>query len=120
MRGTKITSDILYNTHKTLHESDIPASMTWDTCVTSSTIAPYSEQIMLLFCECIVCPWSCNIWSAMSLSIRHDLAALYSKFIMKSGVYAEDGANMLIERSWMEKPPQFIDRDKLIRDNTES
>ncbi|PFO12729.1 hypothetical protein COJ70_24485 [Priestia megaterium] len=120
IRGTKLTSDILYNTHGMLHESDIPASMTWDTCVTDSTVAPYSEQVMLCFVNALCALGVATYGSAMSLSIRHDLAALYSKFIMKSGAYAEDGANMLIERSWMEKPPQFIDRDKLIRKNTES
>ncbi|MGX6444601.1 hypothetical protein ACWM35_15435 [Neobacillus sp. K501] len=33
----------------------------------------------------------------------------------KSGAYGEDGMNLMIERSWMEQPPQFTERNKLVK-----
>lgn len=36
-------------------------------------------------------------------------------FMFKSGAYGEDGMNLMIERSWMEQPPQFTERNKLVK-----
>lgn len=52
----------------------------------------------------VLCVFGVVIYgSVMFLSIWYDLVVFYSKFIMKLGVYVEDGVNMLIECFWMEK-----------------
>ena len=51
-----------------------------------------------------------------SVSGRRDIGALYAKFLMDISLYVEDGAEIMIDHGWMEKPPEAIDRDELVKD----
>jgi len=50
---------------------------------------------------------------ALSASPRRDIATEYSRLLAESGLYAEDGANLLIKHEWMERPPHTVNHDKL-------
>jgi hypothetical protein len=51
--------------------------------------------------------------NAASLNGRHDLGAMYSKFLLEIGLYVQDGAKIFIDEDWMEKPPQAVDRNSM-------
>jgi hypothetical protein len=53
--------------------------------------------------------------TGMSVSMRKDLALQYQRTITETQVYAEDGANIMINNGWMEQPPQVDDRKELAR-----
>lgn len=115
MRGAELCSKILNQTHDVFQDSNVPASMTWDSNVSDSTEAPYSEQLMLFLVSSLSLLGISAYGIALSMSIRHDLGGLYTSFIYRATAYAEDGANLLIERGWMEQPPGFLDRDAIIK-----
>ncbi|WP_244873064.1 DUF3231 family protein [Paenibacillus albilobatus] len=48
-----------------------------------------------------------------SLSGRKDVGALFAKCQLDVSLYVEDGANIMIDRGWMEQPPEAVDRDNL-------
>lgn len=48
-----------------------------------------------------------------SISQRRDLAMEYATLMGEVGLYAEDGAELLIKYGWLEQPPMAIDREKL-------
>jgi hypothetical protein len=51
----------------------------------------------------------------MAVSPRADIVAIYVRQTAEIGLYAEEGAKLMIERGWMEKPPQAIDREQLVQ-----
>lgn len=112
--GVKLCGKILRETHHVLMESDVPNSMTWDSTVSDSTIAPYSDRLMLFVIGVLSQLGISAYGIALSLSMRRDVGALYSSFIVRALTYSEDGAQMIIERGWLEQPPMFADRERLI------
>nr|WP_290912594.1 DUF3231 family protein [Anoxybacillus sp.] len=117
IRGQRVTSDIIISIFDVLQENDIPASMTWDTVVNDSTVAPFSEQLMLFLINTLSGVGIAMYGQALSLTMRRDLAALYAAFMAKAGAYAEDGVNLMIERGWLEQPPHFLDRERLVKES---
>lgn len=98
-----------------LTESSLPAPMTWDATVMNSTIPPYSEKLMMFLVGAISAMGIANYGGSLSLSFRHDIAARYSRMILEAGTYAEDGASIMINHGWFERPPQIIDREHLAK-----
>jgi hypothetical protein len=96
-----------------LTESSLPAPMTWDAVVMNTTIAPYSDKLMMFLIGAVSALGIANYGGSLSMSLRHDLAARYSRLIAEAGTYAEDGACIMINHGWFERPPQSIDRRHL-------
>lgn len=96
-----------------LTESSLPAPMTWDAAVMNSTTAPYSEKLMMFLVGAITAMGIANYGGSLSMSLRHDIATRYSRMIAETGTYAEDGASIMINHGWFERPPQCIDRENL-------
>ena len=53
--------------------------------------------------------------AGLSATMRRDISAMYGSFITKTGAYGEDGMTLMIEKGWMEQPPQFIDHEKIAK-----
>ncbi|MEH7484306.1 DUF3231 family protein [Neobacillus drentensis] len=87
----------------------------WDSEVSKSTIAPFSDKMMLFHIVTLVATASGYYGAAFALSQRRDLGLKYEMLIAEITKYAEDGANLLIKNGWMEQPPTFDDRDKLAK-----
>jgi hypothetical protein len=105
--------DVLSNV---LTESSLPAPRTWDTEIMNSTAPPYSEKLMMFLAGAISAIGIANFGGSLSMSFRHDIASKYAKFIVESGSYAEDGASIMINNRWFERPPQSIDRENLAKE----
>jgi hypothetical protein len=108
IRGIRMTKTIVNSIHDVLQESDIPTTMLWDTSITDSTTAPFSEQLMTSIVNSLSAIGIATYGSSMSMCFRHDLVAFYSSYIVKAGAYGEDGLNLMIERGWLEQPPTFL------------
>jgi hypothetical protein len=113
--GVQFCDKILRESHHVLMESNVPNSMTWDAIVSDSTDAPYSDRLMLFVVGILSQLGIAAYGMALSLSMRRDVGAMYSGFILRALAYSEDGAQMIIERGWLEQPPMFVDREKLIK-----
>jgi hypothetical protein len=100
-----------------LHESQLKTPMTWDDTVTNSTESPFSDQLMMFHVSSVISVAIADYGMALGMSVRKDLALLYSKFIVQLGLYADDAAKLMIENQWFEKPPQADDRDALAEKN---
>lgn len=99
-----------------LHDHDLPTSSTiWTSEVTNSTVAPYSDKLMMQMITTLISSGIQSYGTAMSMSMRKDLGAIYSRLIGEVALYAEDGAEILIKNGWMEQPPMAIDRKKLAK-----
>lgn len=115
LRGKHVCSHLLSSIHEVLEDSDVPAAMSGDQNVTNSTSPPFSDQLMLYIVGVLSNLGIASYGTGISASMRRDIVSMYLGFMSKAGSYGEDGMNLMIERNWMEKPPQFDDRDKLAR-----
>jgi hypothetical protein len=112
-RGIKLTSKIMDTYESMLAQENIPQSMFWDSMVTDSTVAPFSDKLMLSHVSYLNAAGFLNIGAAMSTSLRHDVSASYLKTLADIMSYAEDGVNLMIENGWLEEPPRHIDQREI-------
>lgn len=113
-RGRELADKKIKALTSIFSKENIPISSSSDSFVTDSTVAPFSDKLMLYH---IVLLHGASIGQdglAFSTAMRHDLQKHYSGSIVETGKYAEDGLDILIENQWMEQPPQLIDRKELV------
>lgn len=117
IRGIEIAKNQLGKLSKKLNESNLPAPMTWNSDVTNSTKFTFSEKIMMFYTEALIVLGIGFYGISIATGPRIDLGASYNKFILDIQRYAEDGANIMINNSWLEKPPQASNREQLAKKN---
>jgi hypothetical protein len=115
VRGKDITSKHIEVFGSLLSEIDLPASMTWGTMPTESTIAPFSDKLMMFHTSVLAAAGTGYYGAALGTSQRRDLASHYTRLIAETVQYAEDGAIIMINNAWLEQPPTATDRDALVR-----
>lgn len=91
------------------HLGTIPLSME----VTSSTVSPFSDRLMMFLVSITTSSGIFLLAYSISVSMRKDLITDYSLFMTEIMKYSGEGVKMLIDRGWMEKPPQAPDRKAL-------
>lgn len=107
--GKKMVEDFMIK----LKEDDNSYPSTWDSTITNSTDAPFSDKLMLFHTNAQSAIGIGDFGLSIAASLRKDLTLKYEEYILKVGAYAEEGAKILIEHGWFEKPPQSIDRELL-------
>jgi hypothetical protein len=115
IRGKEITKKHIEVFGTYLNKNDLPSPMTWNHEVLDSTEAPFSDKLMMYQAGIMSAVGIGNYGYAISATQRRDLGTDYLRLIGEVSKYAEDGANIMIENGWMEKPPSAIDRDKLAK-----
>lgn len=83
--------------------------------VTDSTVAPFSDRLMMNFITMLIASGIGQYGYSLTSSPRHDLSVQYTRLIAEIGKYSNDGANILIEKGWMEQPPMAADRKDLTK-----
>jgi hypothetical protein len=98
-----------------LKEDNLHIPRTFETEVTDSTVAPFSDKLMMFLISSLLSSAIGYYGEAMALCQRRDLAANYAKMITDIGVLSEDAMNLLVEKEWMEQPPLATDREELAK-----
>lgn len=98
-----------------LSKDELASPASWVSEVTSSTVPPYSDKLMLNHIVVLTSAAVGYYGAAISVSQRRDLALDYTKMMANIGLYAEDGAQLLIKYGWLEEPPLADDRELLGR-----
>jgi len=96
-----------------LNEDFISSAITWDTHVTDSQVAPFSDKLMLFHCAFLIQAAMAYYGTALSGSMRRDLGLKYASAIARDVKLAEDCANIMISNEWFEEPPSSVDRREL-------
>jgi hypothetical protein len=112
-RGIGIASKHVEVFSSIMSEDKVSAPMGSDTMVTDSTVAPFSDKLMMFNVTGATAIGMGYYGSSMSTAARRDLALHYTRLTAEIALYAEDGANLLIDNGWMEEPPRVVDRDEL-------
>lgn len=113
LQGREIASKHAGLFTNALTESDLPASSLINTLITTSTDSPFSDKLILFHTTVLISAGLGNYGLSMSTSQRIDLTIDYARLMAEVGLYAKDGANLLIRNKWLEEPPQAINRREL-------
>ncbi len=100
--------------NKTLEDDHLEAPMTWDHFVSASTVAPFSEKLMVFHTVSLIVEGIGNYGIAAANSQRRDLAGLYAGLVAEITPFAQEGAALMVENGWLEKPPSAVERDSLL------
>lgn len=113
IRGKELTNKHIEICSQQLHKDNLPSSPLLDNVVTTSTVAPFSDKLMLAHKIEMFTMKIRTVGNGLSLNGRKDLGAMYTKMLADIGLYVEDASNIAIDHGWMEQIPQAADRDKL-------
>jgi hypothetical protein len=113
MRGIEIANKHVDIFSSLLRKEDIPVPMPWDSGVTNSTVAPFSDRLMLQHIVTLNHVGLAAYSTAVSECVRKDLIANYGRLAAEIGQYLSDGANIMIDNNWMEEPPKVVDHGEL-------
>lgn len=98
-----------------LTNEELRSPTSWINEVTDTTVSPFSDKLMLFH---IVNLLTSSIWflgGGFAISQRRDLALDYLELITEAGLLAEDGAQLLINKGWLEQPPLNTNREELAK-----
>jgi hypothetical protein len=114
-RGVKIASKHVEIFHSIMNENNLPSPSTHDTDVMDSQVAPFSDKLMMFQGMQIGAAGIANYGGAIGLTLRRDLVTHYTRMMAESGIYLEDGSNLMIKNRWMEQPPQADNHRELVK-----
>lgn len=115
LKGKKLCEKQLETFDKMLRENENFIGFPMALEVTNSTISPFSEKLILFFIGTSNQVGLSTLGYALSITMRKDLGAVWSLYIAEVMKYGGEGLKILVERGWMEQPPQPIDRKKLYK-----
>jgi hypothetical protein len=112
-RGRGLAADFVSKVQGLLGEDLVPNGMTWDSKVTKSTDAPYSDELMLFLVSTLNALGVARYGQALSMTLRRDVASYYMRCFADTTAFSEDGLDLLIQNKWFEQPPQCPEREEL-------
>jgi hypothetical protein len=115
-QGIDFAGRIIDECSAILRSNGIASSMHWDAngTVTGSTTPPFSDKLMVFLVTIMNAAGIANSAVSLSSSPRPDLALMYGRLIAQTADFANDGAKILIDNGWLEEPPRYVDRSKLV------
>jgi hypothetical protein len=96
-----------------LNSENIPIPSLSDTFVTSSTVSPFSNKLMM-FQALSLCAFAIVVNGvAIAASMRSDLLTLHTTYAAETVKLSAEGVKIMINNRWMEQPPQAIRHEEL-------
>ncbi|WP_338786982.1 DUF3231 family protein [Metabacillus sp. FJAT-53654] len=111
--GKRISEKQINFFNEILQKEDFLGIISVSIEVTDSTISPFSDKLVMSLFHFLNSIDITLIGHALSMSMRADLSTFYSKVIGEILLYAESGFSIMVNRGWLEKPPQATNRKNL-------
>ena len=112
--GKDISTERIGELTSILTDEAIPIPSTSDSFVTSSTVAPFSEKLMMSHLAVLVSQGMSSLGMAMADTMRSDLETKYMKYASENMRYGKKGANILIDNMWLQQSPQAVKHENLV------
>lgn len=100
---------------KMLTRDDLPAPVPWDLEITDSTVAPFSDKLMMYHISLIIASSISNYATAAAASLRTNIASSYVRLAAEDAKYAKSGFDLMVQNEWLEQPPQAPDHKHLAK-----
>ncbi|GGM33331.1 hypothetical protein GCM10011351_19200 [Paraliobacillus quinghaiensis] len=113
--GAELAKSMVKELSEIFLQSGLQAPQTAGGNATRSTLAPFSDKLML-YCTSLFCSFSMGSGSlGTAFSLRNDLPAKITIFMKDIFEYAHKGAKIMIKNGWMEEPPQMEERNQMLK-----
>lgn len=112
--GKTIATEHISELTSLLTDEGIPIPSTSDSFVTDSTIAPFSEKLMINHMAVLSSTGISSLGLAISDSMRSDLEAMYMKYLLLNLKYGKKIVNLMIDNAWLQQPPQAVKHENLV------
>lgn len=113
-KGKELAKRHIKTFQEILLENDIQFSATFGSTVTSSTVAPFSDKLMM-FCIDFLNGYSIVGESfGAFFTLRNDIALKTALLTKDVYFYGQEGLEIMFKHGWYEEPPQTEDRNSLI------
>ncbi len=109
-RGLDMTDKAVKQFIEKLHKENLATPSYIDHLVTTSTNPPFSDKIMLFHKVDMFSMKIRSYGNSLAVNGRRDISTLYLRTVTNVGLFVDDGANILIDKGWMESPPRAFDR----------
>lgn len=106
IRGRDMSSKSIRVLSSLMNQNGLPLPAAWDSGVLQSTVAPFSEKLMLQNIGAFNAVEITNYGKAISVSLRRDLTLSFTRLMAGIANYSEDGTKLLIANGWLEEQPQ--------------
>jgi hypothetical protein len=107
LKQAEILNDLLSN-------NDMPAPLSLGSYVTNSTVAPFSDKLMLQHTTLISKAALTYYGTGLGFIARTDISGTYARLMAEMVQYLEDAGMLMIKHKWMEQPPLAEDRRALV------
>ncbi|MGY0693414.1 DUF3231 family protein [Virgibacillus sp. FSP13] len=115
-RGVKIATKHTEVFESILKEDNLSSPPTWDSEVTTSTVSPFSDKLMMFHTRALSEGSIANYGAATSTAMRHDLILQFFRLATEMGKFGDDGVEIMIDHKWLEEQPTAADREKIFRE----
>jgi len=113
VRGYEIAKKHMVVLSSLLENDDLALPRTWESEVSDSTIAPFSDKLMMQHAAVLTGVSIGNYGMALGASSRGDIAADFMRLMAEIAQFGEDGVHLMIKNRWLEQPPQAADRKEI-------
>jgi hypothetical protein len=115
VKGIALCKEQIKTFQNILLESDVQISATSGSTVTTSTIAPFSDKLMM-FCTFLLNGF-CIVGSSFGtfFTLRNDISLKTALIVKDIYFYGDEGVKLMIKNGWFEEPPQMEDRLGIIK-----
>lgn len=113
-KGKKLVQKQIKDIEEFLVENNVQLSSTLGSTITGSTIAPFSDKLMM-YCVFLTDGLDLvgNSFGTM-FALRNDVSLKHAITAKDIYLYTTEGIKLMIKYKWFEEPPQMLDRNKLI------
>lgn len=113
-KGKELSTKLIYDLSGLLTDEGIPIPSSSDSFVTDSTVAPFSDKLMLVLSALLASSAESSLGMAMADTMRVDLEVMYGKYMALIMKHTKEGANIMIDNGWLQQPPQAVKHENLV------
>ncbi|MBG9813697.1 hypothetical protein ABD68_19270 [Bacillus endophyticus] len=101
---------------KIMHADNLPVPKSWETEVTLSTDAPFSDKLMLYHIGFLFQAAQAYHGTGLASAMRTDLITTYEGTILKNLMVTKKWFNIMVKNKWLEQPPLAPNRKELAKE----
>lgn len=112
----KTSDNQIQDIRKILNKDNLPVPMSWESEVTTSQDAPFSDKLMLYHIGFLLQTAQAYHGSGLASAMRTDLVVTYEKIILKNLMVTKEWFNLMTKNKWLEQPPLAPNRKEIAKD----
>lgn len=117
VKGKDLAQSIYEDTRNILEKEDLTVSISGSFKCSESTVPVFSDRIMMFFLlTCLGVQCFYNASQGITTSLRTDISSGFARFAASMAAYFHEGIELMMEKGYLERFPQIIDRRKLRND----